>query len=139
MGFVVDASVCAKWFFEEEHHALARRLPGSGEPLHAPELLASEVGSIVWKRCVRGEITPAEGADVLSALGALPIELAPTGELAVAALELGCALGHSFYDCLYLALARREGVPLVTADGRLRRKLAGTAHAGLVLWIEDLP
>ncbi len=39
--------------------------------------------------------------------------------LADSAAELCIILNHPVYDCFYLALARSEGAPLVTADKRL--------------------
>lgn len=139
MGLVVDANVCAKWFLEEEHHLHARRLARSGELLLAPDLVHSEMGSIVWKACDRGDITTAEGGRILGLFGKVDIRLSPAAELAASALTIGLALRHSFYDSLYLALARRERTRLVTADKRLHGKLAGTPYAGLTLWIEDVP
>jgi predicted nucleic acid-binding protein len=41
--------------------------------------------------------------------------------LQVEALALACHLNHPVYDCLYLALARREAAFLLTADQRLQR------------------
>lgn len=38
------------------------------------------------------------------------------------ALRLACARNHSVHDCLYIALALRRDLPLVTADGKLARK-----------------
>ena len=35
------------------------------------------------------------------------------------ALALACHLNHPVYDCLYLALARREAAAVLTADKRL--------------------
>jgi predicted nucleic acid-binding protein len=139
VGFVVDANVCAKWFFREDHYADARRLVRSGHRLRAPDLLPSELGSIVWKKCVRGEITGSQGARILRLANRVKVELTPAPELSARALALGLTLSHSFYDCLYLALAQRERVQLVTADKRLHQKLAGTSMAGLTLWIEDVP
>ena len=40
------------------------------------------------------------------------------------AFSLTCRLNHSMTDCLYAVLARRLNLPLVTADGKLARKLA---------------
>jgi predicted nucleic acid-binding protein len=39
----------------------------------------------------------------------------------VEALALACHLDHPVYDCLYLALARREAAQLLTADQRLEK------------------
>jgi predicted nucleic acid-binding protein len=139
VGFVVDANVCAKWFFREDHVVDARRLARSGERLRAPDLLPSEFGSIVWKKCARGELTEAQGARILRLFGRAKVELTPAPDLSAAALALGLALRHSFYDCLYLALAQRERVRLVTADKRLHDKVERSPFAGLTLWIGDLP
>ena len=139
MGVVVDASVCAKWFFDEENRAEAMRLLESGEELLAPDLLAAELGSVVLRRCAGAEITEAHGVRTLGAFRNIGIDLRPTAELGVDALRIGLALRHSLYDCLYLALAQRERLPLVTADRRLRARVNCTRYAGLTFWIADLP
>jgi predicted nucleic acid-binding protein len=41
-------------------------------------------------------------------------------------------LHHPIYDCLYVALADLEGVPVVTADQRLLAAVRDTALAGHV-------
>lgn len=41
-----------------------------------------------------------------------------TDALIAPAVRLMLSLQHPVYDCLYLALAEREGMPLVTADER---------------------
>ena len=43
----------------------------------------------------------------------------PHCHLQAEALALACHLDHPVYDCLYLALARREAALLLTADQRL--------------------
>jgi predicted nucleic acid-binding protein len=139
VGAVVDASICAKWFFLEEHSDAALRFMSSGETFAAPDLLTAEFGNIVWKRRVRGEIREDEAVGAIDAFSDLAIKLHSAIGLAQNALAIGIAVRHSFYDCLYLALAEREATKLVTADRRLRNKLAGTAYAPLLLWIEDLP
>jgi predicted nucleic acid-binding protein len=45
----------------------------------------------------------------------------PDRHLQVEALALACHLDHPVYDCLYLALARREAALLLTADQRLQQ------------------
>jgi predicted nucleic acid-binding protein len=46
---------------------------------------------------------------------------------------------RSLYDCLYLTLALRLRMRLVTADRRLLDALIGTVFASHVLWVEDVP
>ena len=48
----------------------------------------------------------------------------PDRYLQAEALALACHLDHPVYDCLYLALARREAAVLVTADKRLQQLAA---------------
>ena len=48
----------------------------------------------------------------------------PDRHLQAEALALACHLDHPVYDCLYLALARREAAVLVTADQRLQQLAA---------------
>jgi len=44
----------------------------------------------------------------------------PDRQLQAEALALACHLNHPVYDCLYLALARREAATLISTDRRLR-------------------
>lgn len=43
-----------------------------------------------------------------------------------AAFRLAADRDHPVYDCVYLALAMREGIPLLTADLKLARKFVGS-------------
>ena len=52
------------------------------------------------------------------------VELFDHAVLIDEAFALACQLNHSMTDCLYAVLARRLNLPLVTADGKLARKLA---------------
>jgi predicted nucleic acid-binding protein len=49
-------------------------------------------------------------------------EIAPLGDLAGLAYDLATRYGFSAYDSLYLALARRRGLRLVTADAKLAKR-----------------
>ncbi len=40
----------------------------------------------------------------------------PSADLVVEALRIAKTANHSMYDCIYLALARRETTELVTLD-----------------------
>lgn len=137
---VVDASVAIKWFLPEQHDDRAASLRRTGAEFDAPDLLFAEVGSVLWKRVRRGELTSAEAGGIAEALSRLPIEAYPSRLLAGAALQIACATGLTIYDCLYLATALLTDSCLVTADRRLfegaRRK---QPLKDRVLWVEDIP
>jgi predicted nucleic acid-binding protein len=57
----------------------------------------------------------------LSLLRSAPVHLVPLEELVEDATRLAETLDHRVYDCLYLALAVREGTRLITADRQLVR------------------
>jgi predicted nucleic acid-binding protein len=46
--------------------------------------------------------------------------------------------GRSFYDSLYLALAKAEGYPFVTADKKLYNALKSGSLKKYILWVEDI-
>ena len=65
----------------------------------------------------------------------MPLLITPCGDLVEAALELALRLGRSVYDCLYLALAVKKRLVMVSADKRLVNALAGTPLAKHIAWI----
>ncbi len=135
---VIDASVAIKWFIPEADSPTADALLAQGFAFHAPDFLKLELGNAFWKNVLRGHI-PADAFHVV-----LPeLELSinhwhPTTALLPEAFELACELQHPIYDCIYLALAKRHALPLVTADRKLATKLKETAHGdrlvGLSQW-----
>lgn len=118
MSAVIDASVIVKWFFPEVHSEEAVALIDRTNLVLVPDLLWAEVGSVFWQRVRRGEITAVEAERLVDALEAFPCELrgVPAQELLAPALAIAIEAGTTVYDSLYLALAIREGVPLITAD-----------------------
>ena len=138
MILVVDASVAAKWYFDEEHAAAARWLRESRASLVAPALLLAEIGSISWKKRARGEITVGEAEGVVAAMRRADLVWYTIDQLAEGALRVACWLRHSYSDCLYLALAEAVGGRVVTADRRLHAVVTGTPLAGRCCWIEEL-
>jgi predicted nucleic acid-binding protein len=116
---VVDASVAAKWVLPEPDSSRAEALRESGEHLIAPELILAEIGNAIWKRAVKGEITPAQALEALETATGLIAELVPMRELAARAIEIAVELRHPISDCFYLAVAERERAPLISADKKL--------------------
>jgi len=117
MKLVIDASVLVKWFVDEPgaERAAAFR---SGD-LTAPDLILVEVGNVLWKHQRSGVLAGADYVDAIEALQAAPITLTPVQDLLPAAARIAAELDHPLHDCFYVALAMREGFPLVTDDQRL--------------------
>jgi predicted nucleic acid-binding protein len=138
---VIDASVAIKWIVEEAGSAAALSLL-EGPQLLAPDLLMPECANILWKKVVRAELTPDEGALAAELLQHADVELVPTRGLVPEALRLAVALNHPAYDCTYLALAIARDCPFVTADLRLARVVeerGATIAAGTVLPLSAVP
>jgi len=123
---VVDASVVAAAFFQDQHADAARSLLASNRKLHAPDLIYPEVASVIWKRHRRGEIDEDEAGQLLADVLRLPLQTTPSDRLVDSALQLALRTGQSVYDCLYLALAVKNKTVMVSGDRRLVSALAGS-------------
>jgi len=118
---VVDSSVVIKWFVDEDDAALSLGLRGL--PLVAPDLILAECANVFWKKVRKGEFAATDAAQAMRVLERSSLTLDPARGLAVRALELAHMLEHPAYDCFYLALAERRGLPVITADGKLEKAL----------------
>jgi predicted nucleic acid-binding protein len=114
---VVDASVAVKWFLAEDRSDAARDLLDK-EPLTAPGMIRLEVAHVLWSATRRGVILEADFRASSSVMDQLFAAAPATDELIAPASRLMRRLDHPVYDCLYIALAHRESVALVTADER---------------------
>jgi predicted nucleic acid-binding protein len=138
MKWVVDASIAAKWLAPEADSALAVAL--LDDELLAPDLLFPEVANILWKKQFRAELDTATANAAARWLLHAPLQVHGCADLTTDALNLATRLQHPAYDCFYLALARRTGCPMVTADWRLfeRNQRTDTADlAGMVVLLAD--
>ena len=132
---MVDASVAAKWFFDEVHSADALRFLTPANQLHAPDFVLLELDSLVCKRIRRSEITELEGTDLRKAFRALAIQLVPSAHVVDAGYEIAVETGRSLCDCLYLALAVAIDSTVVTADRRFHDALTGTDLEPYLTWV----
>ena len=85
----------------------------------APELMLTKVANALWKLQWAGSLNGLDPQLLLGDARDLVDQIEPDRELQVEALALACHLNHPVYDCLYLALARREAATLLSADHRL--------------------
>jgi len=138
--YVVDASVAAKWYFEEEHSAEAARLLAADTfDLLAPDFIRLEVAAAAWKRVIRAEIEPEKAEEILRELGNVPIELVPTVDLIPSALTIALQVRRTVYDSIYLAHAIQSGAPLLSGDRKLFDALKDGPFSPHIAWIGDLP
>lgn len=132
MAFILDASITACWAFDDEDHpdaGLAFERMRAEEGV-VPSLWWFEVRNILIVSERRRRITESETATFLLNLSRLRIrvDLVPQEE---AVLRLARTHRLSVYDAAYLELAQREGLPVATLDGDLRRA-AKAEGVGLV-------
>ncbi len=137
MRFVVDASVAVKWLVAEEDADIADRLAASGQELHAPRLMASEVANTLWRKAQQGQIKRAEAGAGMALLTDMPVRWNGDETVGADAVRLALSLDHPVYDCVYLALAHRIGATVVTADRRFANAVAPTEHGESVLTLTD--
>lgn len=115
---VVDASVLVEYLAGGEHADQARaRLVTSETGMWAPHLVDAEVGHVLRRAVLAEQIRPNAAREALRDLADLPLRRAPHTGLLERAWALRSNL--SFYDALYVALAERVDLPLVTLDARL--------------------
>jgi predicted nucleic acid-binding protein len=114
---VLDASVVVAYLEGGEASEVRERLLSSGEPLWAPQLIDAEVGHVLRRAVLVGELRPARGKSALADLADLPLRR--SGHLGLLERAWSLRRNVSFYDALYVALAERLQMPLLTLDRRL--------------------
>lgn len=122
---VVDASVAVKWLLPEALADDARTFLDIDEQLTAPSLIQVEVAGAVTRKVRAGELDARLARTALDTWfeglsSGFPILVYDDVDLARAA-DLSLSLRHALPDCLYLAVAMRLGVPLLTADRRFEK------------------
>ena len=119
MTLVIDANVCLKWFIEEPRSTAARKILDKGASFIAPDVVIPEMCNVVWKKVKNQEVTPVQGQAIVTNVSMIFDHIVPSSELAQRAFGLAVQFNHPVYDCLYLALAERESITLITDDAKL--------------------
>jgi predicted nucleic acid-binding protein len=119
---VVDSNVVAYYLLgTREFIDEVRGFWSAGHDLLAPALWEAEVANVVWMAARTGVIEPGDAAARLSLAGRLGIHSVATRDLWQGALLRSLHSGSAVYDTLFVELADREGMPLVTCDAKLAR------------------
>src|SRR3972149_2464541 len=122
---VIDTSVVAKWFVEEDERdksILVRNQLLSGKiSLVAPRLLIYEMGNVLT---LNTNLNSKEISDALRSLVDIGLEIYVMGfdELEMAT-KISRKFNITFYDAVFASLAKILNTKLVTADKSLTRKL----------------
>ena len=129
MKYVFDSSVAVKWVLAEVDSDKARRLRDEyRRTLHdlvSPDIFPVEVAHALTKAERQHRITVGESLTLWSDILATPPILIRHRPLLPRAIAIASSARVGVYDCLYVALAEREGCEFITADDRLVNNLQG--------------
>ena len=126
-GIVVDASVALAWLLEDEDDPRANRILDrlAEDVALVPQLWHLETRNALIAVERRGRLSEREVKERLGALNSIPIQTDDEPDFQ-AAFDLARKHSLSFYDALYLELAKRRDAELATLDRALGR--AATAE-----------
>ena len=125
---VIDASIAIKWVVAEPFSDRANMLLAH-TTLCAPAHWQSEAVNALWGLVYRREISAEDAKDRASSLIDAPVAAVPLSGLLDRSLELSIEMRITVYDSLYVALAEARGLPLISSDRELMRRMA--ARPGL--------
>jgi predicted nucleic acid-binding protein len=120
MALVVDVSVAAKWFLQDERDPFAGSILDRilEEGAYVPALFRWEVQNVLLEAERSDRITQVDVDAALDTLRDIPILVDPSGERVFQGSEVQLArlCGLTAYDSAYLALAASRRIPLATVD-----------------------
>ena len=133
MRYVLDSNVALKCFLPEESSDLARALLSRARDgsvsLIAPEIFLAEVAHSLRREVVRKRLPIEEARSIWQDIRTVQIELHSVATLADDAFSLALENMGAVYDALYIALAVREDLKVVTADDRMVNAFAKVNRA----------
>jgi predicted nucleic acid-binding protein len=137
-SFVVDASVAIAALFDDDTGGRARRLLESvgrsvEVPWQVPGVFDLACASGILSLVRRGALPRAQGLRGVAELCSLPAERVPSRVLLDRAVAISLSRPVTVCDGCSVALAERNGIPLVTLDAKLVRALHGSAQRVLLL------
>src|SRR5450432_2480647 len=130
MRYVLDSNIGVKWILTDDLSKKARAfrdefIQGLHEGL-APDVFLVEAAHALTRAQRQGRVTPTEVNSFMGDLLTTLPQPHPYPPLLARAIEISLQTRHGVYDCLYVALAEREGCELLTADTKLINNLQPT-------------
>jgi predicted nucleic acid-binding protein len=123
MRYVLDANIALKWVLAEPDSPQANQLRADFQngihELIAPEVFQVEIAHALTRAERQGRIAVSQAGPLWADIMSTPPRLEASGPLLPRAIQISSAARVGVYDCLYIALAEREGCDLITADDKL--------------------
>ena len=133
--YLLDSSVIAKWFVQEEDSDKALEIRDlfiqKKHRVSAISLLRYELGNVLWKHPAKRIESVREDFESLSEM-AIPTLDIDDPKVLTRVFETARSLEITFYDASYLTATEESKAVLVTADKRLFGRLKGRKDAILL-------
>lgn len=130
MKYVPDSNVALKWVLAEPDSATANHLRSDFQngiqALIAPDVFQVEIAHALTRAERQGRIAVSQAGILWADVMSTPPRLEASGPLLPRAIQISSAARIGVYDCLYVALAERDGGELMTADDKLVKNLQPT-------------
>jgi predicted nucleic acid-binding protein len=141
MKYVLDVSVAICWVIPRPLSPKAVNLRDEFlrqvHELLAPTIFIDEAAGALTKAERQKDIGVGQAAPLYAKVMNRPPLLIPHAPLIARAIAISSWSRSGYYDCLYVALAEREGCELVTADQKSFNNLA--PHFPFILSLASLP
>ena len=133
---ILDTTVLYDSLVDGPRRAAARQLLSDQDVWIAPDLIEFEMASALTRAVRRRELDVQTARLALASARSILPALVPMKDLLSRAFALSLELVHPCADCIFLALAEREGDRMATADARFARKLADRPYAKLIYLLQ---
>ncbi len=141
MKYVFDVSVAICWVIPRPLTPQAVRLRDEYRrqvhELLAPAVFLDEAAGALTKAERQKDIAVGQAAPLYAKVMHHPPVLIPHTPLIARAIDISSRTRSGYYDCLYVALAEREGCELITADQKSVHNLA--PHFPFIVPLASLP
>ena len=120
---VIDASAAVNAASREMANETTAELVEllDSEKFIAPRFFGIEAANSAWKYYRAGLYSEEKAAFLIASTAERVDEFYDDGPLVQEAFREAMRCNHPVYDMLYFVLARRKGIPLLTADKKLER------------------
>lgn len=135
-SIAIDAIVAVKALVAEPSSDKARAVIAGNDLIVAPAHAYAEIAEIIHRKHMAGEIDEYQVGRALLRLPDILTFVALDGLIADAFL-IARTLHCSVHQCLYLAVARKHRVALISADRRLLERIQGTGFAKTVFDLDS--